>query len=37
MRNIFFSDGAAATVLEHRLKDARKKAVARRMSDPAVG
>jgi anaerobic magnesium-protoporphyrin IX monomethyl ester cyclase len=37
IRNIFFSDGAAATVLEHRLKDARKKSAARRMNTPAVG
>jgi len=35
LRNIFFSDGAAATVLEHRIKDARKKAAARRVAIPS--
>jgi anaerobic magnesium-protoporphyrin IX monomethyl ester cyclase len=37
IRNIFFSDGAAATVFEHRIKDARKKAAARRVGTQVVG
>ncbi|MDB5405953.1 MAG: Radical domain protein [Rhodospirillales bacterium] len=37
IRNIFFGGGAAATVFEHRIKDARKKAAARRVGTQAVG
>jgi anaerobic magnesium-protoporphyrin IX monomethyl ester cyclase len=37
LRNVFFSDGAAATVFEHRIKDSRKKAAARRVGKSVAG